>query len=85
MSGKHCKLFDENLVHNIMLATGLSILDYLRDNGTADSDEVCEFIEMNATAIIEETIMDLNKENESPENDADDEEWKNSGENDNDL
>ncbi|NLD99771.1 MAG: hypothetical protein GX640_07840 [Fibrobacter sp.] len=59
MSSKHCRLYDENLVHNIMISTGLSILEYLREHTNADSDEICEFIELNAGSIIEDTIEQL--------------------------
>ena len=60
MGGKHCRLYDENLVHNIMVSTGLSIMEYLRKNRSADCEEICEFIEINSNSIIEETIEQLN-------------------------
>jgi hypothetical protein len=64
MGSKHCRLYDENLVHNIMLSTGLSVLEYLRENKNVDDDDICEFIEMNAETIIEDTIEQLNNEDE---------------------
>ena len=64
MAGKHCRLYDENLVHNIMISTGLSIMEYLKENSGAKSDEICEFIEINATSIIEDTIEQLNASEE---------------------
>jgi hypothetical protein len=48
MGSKRCRLYDENLVHSIMLSTGLSIVEYLRENAHADSDEICDFVEANA-------------------------------------
>lgn len=67
MGGKHCRLYDENLVHNIMISTGLSILEYLKENKYANSEEICEFVEINANSIIEDTIDQLNNSDESPE------------------
>ena len=64
MGSKHCRLYDENLVHNIMLSTGLSVLEYLRENKNVDDNDICEFIEMNAETIIEDTIEQLNNEDE---------------------
>lgn len=71
MASKHCRLYDENLVHNIMLSTGLSIFEYLREHQNVDSDEICEFIEINAGSIIDDTIDELNKDDEPPEQNKD--------------
>jgi hypothetical protein len=60
MMGKHCKLFDENLVRNIMISTGLSVMEFMRRNKVADLDDICEFVEVNADEIIETTIEDMN-------------------------
>jgi hypothetical protein len=60
MEGSHCKLYDENLVRNIMISTGLSILEYVKENGSANASDVCDFVEMNADAIIWNTIEDMN-------------------------
>jgi hypothetical protein len=59
MASKRCKLYDENLVHNIMLSTGLSVLEYIRENAKADSDEVGDFVTANAEVIITDTIRHL--------------------------
>jgi hypothetical protein len=59
MGSKRCRLYDENLVHNIMVSTGLSVLEYLRENTHSDSDEVCDFVEANAETIIGDTIKHL--------------------------
>lgn len=78
MGSKHCRLYDENLVHNIMLSTGLSILEYLREHKEVDSDEICEFIEIHAGSIIDETIEQLNTEDDLPaceHNDSDNDQW----------
>jgi hypothetical protein len=72
MANKRCKLYDENLVHNIMLSTGLSIVEYLRDNANADSDEICDFVEANAEVIISDTIRHLKSLNEYHEKNGDD-------------
>jgi hypothetical protein len=67
MASKNCRLYDENLVHNIMISTGLSILDYMKDNKNIDGEELCEFIEINAKEIIEDTIAQLSSNDDIPE------------------
>jgi hypothetical protein len=62
MGSKRCRLYDENLVHNIMLSTGLSVFECLRENAAMDSDEICFYIEENAEAIISDTIRQLKEE-----------------------
>ncbi|MDR0306597.1 MAG: hypothetical protein LBI42_07145 [Chitinispirillales bacterium] len=59
MAGKYCRLYDEHLLKNIMVSTGLSVLEYIRENGELDSEEICEFIETNASDIIDDTIEHL--------------------------
>ena len=60
MSGKHCKLYDEVLVRNIMVSTTQYVLDYGKDHQDATEDEVCGFIEANADGIIQYTIDEMN-------------------------
>jgi hypothetical protein len=60
MKGKSCKLYDESLVRNIMISTGLSIIEYLRQFKDADAIDICDFIEQNADNIIQNTIEDMN-------------------------
>jgi hypothetical protein len=67
MASKNCRLYDENLVHNIMISTGLSILDYIKGNRNIDGEELCEFIEINAKEIIEDTIAQLSNNEDIPE------------------
>jgi hypothetical protein len=62
MKGKCCKLYDENLVRNIMISTGLSIIEYIKQFKSADAIGICDFIEQNADHIIENTIEDMNHE-----------------------
>jgi hypothetical protein len=59
MGSKRCRLYDENLVHNIMVSTGLSVLEYLRENAQSDLNEICDFVEANAETIIGDTIKHL--------------------------
>lgn len=59
MASKRCRLYDENLVHNIMLSTGLSVLEYVRENTNANSEEICDFVESNAEVIVNDTINHL--------------------------
>ena len=72
MANKRCKLYDENLVHNIMLSTGLSIVEYLRENVNANSDEICDFVKANAEVIISDTIRHLKNMNEHHQKSSDD-------------
>jgi len=76
MSGNYCRLYDEHLLKNIMLSTGLSVLEYIRENdGELDNDDICEFIETNAAAIIDDTIDHLSAtEEEYDEEDEEEEE-----------
>jgi hypothetical protein len=67
MSGKHCRLYDENLVHNIMISTGMSVLEFMKENKYANTDDICEFVEFNARTIIEDTIEQLNTTEDASE------------------
>jgi hypothetical protein len=60
LEGNHCRLYDENLVRNIMISTGLSILDYVKEHGSADAADICDYVEQNAETIIWNTIEDMN-------------------------
>lgn len=71
MGSKHCRLYDENLVHSIIISTGLSVLEYYKNNGEIDIDEICEYLEINANSIIEETIEQLNSRENSKQNTED--------------
>ncbi len=62
MKGSHCRLYDENLVRNIMITTSVSIMEFMKNNKMANTEEVCEFVEFNADDIITETIKNLNKD-----------------------
>ena len=70
MRGSHCKLYDENLVRNIMISTGISIMEYIKENVSADAEEVCEFIEYNAEEIISETIKNINTTDNNQDDDS---------------
>lgn len=60
MGSMHCRLYDENLVHNIILSTGLAIADFMQHHRNADADDICDYLEQNAKSIIDETIEQLN-------------------------
>lgn len=60
MNGKHCRLYDEQLVKNIMITTGLAALDFLKDKKFVDEEDLCEYIAMNAESIIEDTLEEMN-------------------------
>ncbi|MCL2689995.1 MAG: hypothetical protein FWE57_09155 [Chitinispirillia bacterium] len=74
MGGKYCRLYDEHLLKNIMLSTGLSVLEYIRENGELDNDDICEFIETNAAAIIDDTIDHLSTTEEEYDDEEEEEE-----------
>lgn len=59
MQGKHCRLYDEELVRNIMVSTGLSVQEFLKQSREIDADEICEFIDINAQTIIRDTIEEM--------------------------
>jgi hypothetical protein len=68
-----------------MISTGMSVLEYIKENKFANADDICEFVEFNARSIIEDTIEQLNTTEESCEKrdadntdgsgNADGEEW----------
>lgn len=74
MKGKHCRLYDEQLVKNIMISTGLSIFDYVREKKVVDEEDVCEFLDVNADSIIEDTLEELNDSDSPPFDDSSPEE-----------
>ena len=80
MSSKRCRLYDENLVHNIMLSTGLSVVEFIKENNGSDSDDVCDFVEANAEIIINDTIRHLKNINEYREKDGDEAKNSDTGE-----
>ena len=67
MGSMHCRLYDENLVHNIIMSAGLAVADFLNEHRDASSDDVCEYLEMHANTIIEDTIEQLNDGEDYPE------------------
>jgi len=62
MKGKHCRLYDEQLVKNIMISASLLTLDYVKEKKSVDEEELCEFIEVNADNIIEDTLDEMDEE-----------------------
>jgi hypothetical protein len=73
MEGNHCRLFDENLVRNIMISTGLSIYEYIKGHSSATVPDICDYLELNADTIIWNTIEDMNNASDYPSQDGDDE------------
>jgi hypothetical protein len=67
MPGKHCKLYDENLVRHIMISTGISLYEFLQKKKEPAIDDICEFVEKNADTIIENTIEDMNSSYGTPD------------------
>ena len=75
MGSMHCRLYDENLVHNIILSAGLAVVDFLNEHRHADTEDVCEYLETHADSIIEETIEQLNNNEDFREKDDDPGPW----------
>ncbi len=71
MTKRPFKLYEENIVHDIIVSTGFIIAEYLRKNPNADSDEICDFVEENADVIIDDTIWHLKNMDKSYEKSAD--------------
>jgi hypothetical protein len=67
MQGKHCRLYDEQLVKNIIISAGLSVFDYINEKASVDEQDICEFLEVNADSIIADTIEELNDDISSEE------------------
>lgn len=59
MKGRHCRLYDEHLVKNILISAGLMTVDYLKDKKVVDKEDVCEFLEVHADSIIDETLGEM--------------------------
>lgn len=68
MKGSHCRLYDENLVRNIMISTGVSIMEFIKKNKSVETEEICEFVEFNADDIIAETIKNLSNDDNDFDN-----------------
>ena len=64
MAHKRYTIYDAPVVHSIMLSTGLSVIEYLRDNPTADSEKINGFVENNFDDIIGSAIRDLKRAND---------------------
>ena len=60
MGIEYCKLYDENLVQNIMLSTGLVVFEYLKKHTDANLDNVYDIIDEHAQRIIADTIKEMN-------------------------
>jgi hypothetical protein len=64
MEGRSCRLFDDEVVRNIMVATGMAVLDYLRERKNIDEDELCDFVDANAEMIIADTLEEMGEHDE---------------------
>ncbi len=78
MDARNCRLFDDTVVRNIMISTGVAVLDYLRRRKAADEDEVCDFVESNAEMIIADTIEEMEHSEAEPD-EPEDNPWKDGG------
>ena len=53
---QHLKMYEEDLVREIMISTALCIQELLMDDPRARQDDVFEFVETNFQHIITETL-----------------------------
>ena len=53
---QHLKMYEEDLVREIMISTALCIQELLMDDPQARQDDVFEFVETNFQHIITETL-----------------------------
>lgn len=53
---EHLKMYDEELVKEIMISTALCIQELLMDDPQAQQDDIFEFVESNFQHIITETL-----------------------------
>ncbi|MDD5674962.1 MAG: hypothetical protein PHC61_12400 [Chitinivibrionales bacterium] len=67
MPGKHCKLYDEQLVKSIMVSTAFYILDYLKGNPILSEQEVYDFVQRNADSVIQYTVDEIHDEPAAPD------------------
>lgn len=72
MASMHCKLYDENLVYNIIMATGNAVFNFLQENSGADLGDLYDYLERHAASIIEKTIEQLNGNEKYSENEMED-------------
>jgi len=75
MGSMHCRLYDENLVHNIIMSAAMEVVEYLKKHRNADSGDVCEYIESHTDTIIEDTINQLNESEELSAKDNGEDPW----------
>ncbi|MBD3244148.1 MAG: hypothetical protein GF331_26385 [Chitinivibrionales bacterium] len=64
MEGRSCRLFDDEVVRNIMVATGMAVYDYLRQRKSIDEEELCDFVDANAEVIISDTLEEMGERDE---------------------
>ena len=71
MKRRYRRLYDEQLVKDIMVSASLLTYDFLKEKVIIDEDDICEFIEENAENIIEDTINEMNEPDSTLDCDAD--------------
>jgi hypothetical protein len=54
--GDHVKMYDEELLKEIMVSTALCVHELLMDDPNVKEADICEFVETNFRQIIDETI-----------------------------
>jgi hypothetical protein len=56
MEERSCRLFDDEVVRQIMVSTGVAVFDYLRQHRFVDEAEISDFIDANADVFIADTL-----------------------------
>lgn len=59
MDRANYKLFDENLVRNILITSGISLFEFMKKHIDADINDVCSYINDNSEAFINDTIQNM--------------------------
>ena len=70
VEGKHRRLYEENLVRNIMLTTAYCIKDILEENPSLTDEDIYDFIEENYYNIIQDTLDEYEEEMASENGEA---------------
>ena len=59
MDPMNYKLFDEEIVRNILLTAGISIFDFMKEKPSADIKDICDYINQGADRFIRETVENM--------------------------
>jgi hypothetical protein len=61
MEERSCRLFDDEVVRQIMITTGIAVFDYVRQHRFVDEAEINDFIDANADVFIADTLDQMER------------------------